>query len=70
MHQKLHHEEIVYLLPTWCGSVAERQKWHARFNWSGCGKQQKNSKNYTKRALYHANRAQIEDACIRGEALR
>ena len=34
------------------------------------GKQQKKSKNYTKHALYHANRAQIEDACIRGEALR
>ena len=33
-------------------------------------KQQKKSKNYTKHALYHANRAQIEDACIRGEALR
>ena len=28
------------------------------------GKQQKKSKNYTKHALYTANRALIEDACI------
>jgi len=34
------------------------------------GKQQKKSKNYTKRALYVADKALIEDACIYREARR
>ena len=34
------------------------------------GKQQKKSKNYTKHASHAADKALIEDACIKREALR
>ena len=68
MHQKLHHEEIVDLLLARGGSVTER------FDMPGSigveGKQQKKSKNYTKGALYVADKALIEDACIYRESRR
>ena len=69
MHQKLHHEEIVDLLLTSCGSVTEGQI-HMPGSIGVEGKQQKKSKNYTKHASYVADKALIENACINREALR
>ena len=70
MHQKLHHEEIVDLLLTRGGTVLLKDRFDMPGSIGVEGKQQKKSKNYTKHASHAADKALIEDACIKREALR